>query len=219
MLISRFEIFDVSTAMAGNQLLQGEFLEKSLRMFEDVSDALDAHGVRFWLEGGTLLGVVREQRLLPWDTDIDLATTLDQAEPLRRALASLRKSGYRITVRNHAANEPPFPENKPRIVKIRDRRLWFFRGELLLDLFIKFRHEDRYYWAVGRGDNRVCMSSPAHFYDELVPIEFNGREYLRPKDIDNYLTYRYGNWKTPVKSWDCFKDDRAINENQEFMQG
>jgi hypothetical protein len=27
---------------------------------------------------------------------------------------------------------------------------------------------------------------------------------------DAYLTYRYGEWKTPIKDWDTANDDKAL---------
>ena len=37
----------------------------------DVAKSLDILSVKYWLEGGTLLGIKRESRLLPWDNDLD----------------------------------------------------------------------------------------------------------------------------------------------------
>jgi len=40
---------------------------------EDSSRLLKDNGINFWVCHGTLLGIVRENRILPWDSDIDLA--------------------------------------------------------------------------------------------------------------------------------------------------
>ena len=58
--------------MAGKATLTGETLRKSIIMLQHVTAMLDRMNIEYCLECGTLLGIVREQRLLPWDTDMDL---------------------------------------------------------------------------------------------------------------------------------------------------
>jgi len=43
------------------------------KVFIDVCELLDKNGINFWICHGTLLGIIREDRLLPWDHDIDSA--------------------------------------------------------------------------------------------------------------------------------------------------
>jgi len=37
-----------------------------------VIELLDTHKIHYWVTDGTLLGIIRENRLLPWDSDIDV---------------------------------------------------------------------------------------------------------------------------------------------------
>ena len=34
---------------------------------------METASIPYWLEGGTLLGIIRENRLLPWDNDMDIS--------------------------------------------------------------------------------------------------------------------------------------------------
>ena len=43
------------------------------KIFHEVSRMLQKQHVNFWVCHGTLLGIIREGRLLPWDHDIDFA--------------------------------------------------------------------------------------------------------------------------------------------------
>ena len=43
------------------------------QVFVSVCNLLDTNKINFWVCHGTLLGIIRESRLLPWDHDIDFA--------------------------------------------------------------------------------------------------------------------------------------------------
>ena len=36
-----------------------------------VKEVLDEHNIEFWLECGTLLGAVRDSKIMPWEHDLD----------------------------------------------------------------------------------------------------------------------------------------------------
>ena len=79
----------------------------------------------------------------------------------------------------------------------------------LLDIFIKKKDEGKYFWVVGI-KNPVLKSVDAKFYDERTTIDFKGHKYFIPKDYEEYLTCRYGDWKIPQKEWNFKTDDKAI---------
>ena len=43
------------------------------KMLISVAELLDKNSILYHLEGGTLLGIVRDKDLLPWDNDIDIS--------------------------------------------------------------------------------------------------------------------------------------------------
>lgn len=193
--------------MSGHHKLEGKNLKIALKMLHNITDVLDKHQIPYWLEGGTLLGIIRENRLLPWDNDMDISIKEEYAQKLEIALKDLK---YRVRYKEFEKDDMPFKSGIKRLYKIRNNRFFFFRGTVTLDIFIKFRFEDKYFWQIGG-----CKKSvPAHFYDELGSIEFNDKKYLIPQLFDEYLTHRYGDWTIPVKEWNTFKDDKALGEKQ-----
>ena len=68
--------------MAYNIRLEGKNLEIAERMLSRIAHILDRCEITYWLEGGTLLGIRRENRLLPWDDDIDVSMMVDQNSKL-----------------------------------------------------------------------------------------------------------------------------------------
>jgi len=47
-----------------------------------VVDILNTHKISYWLTDGTLLGIVRENRILPWDLDIDIAVWKSEVQKI-----------------------------------------------------------------------------------------------------------------------------------------
>ena len=43
------------------------------KVFKEVCELLSKNNINYWICHGTLLGIIREGRLLPWDHDIDFA--------------------------------------------------------------------------------------------------------------------------------------------------
>ncbi|MCK5147136.1 LicD family protein [bacterium] len=195
--------------MAGRAELVGENLVISLKILHDVTTVLDKASIPYWLEGGTLLGVIREQRLLPWDNDMDISLDKKYQWKLLGILWKLVWKGYRVTVKYYQQSIYPFKKREVRIIKIRNYAAPFRKGDAVLDIFLKRNVDDQFYWTVG-DKNQVLKSSPATFGNELGIVEFNGKHYSIPADFDAYLTFRYGDWNKQVKTWDFKKDDLAI---------
>ena len=70
--------------------------EDLLRVLNEVKSLLDKEKIPFWLEAGTLLGAIRDKKIIPWDTDIDLAAfKTDFPDSRKRKLAQyLEKKGF-----------------------------------------------------------------------------------------------------------------------------
>lgn len=189
--------------MAGKNRLEGKNEAIALKMLKDVTDLLDINNIEYWLEGGTLLGVIRENRLLPWDNDLDISIKEKDANKL---IHVVKKLNYRVRFREFEKDDAPFKKGIKRLIKISNKKFIFFKGEVTLDIFIKFEKENEFFWQVGTKKKSV----PAYFYKELIKYNFNSKEYLVPQLYEEYLTHRYGDWKTPVKEWNTFTDDKAI---------
>ena len=68
----------------------------SLKIFDDMKTILDKHNIAFWLDSGTLLGIVRDKKIIEWDDDIDLAIMYTNS--IRFLLSELYELGYNVFI-------------------------------------------------------------------------------------------------------------------------
>jgi len=179
--------------------LTGENATIALGLLEEASAVLTSHRIGFCVDSGTLLGIVRENRLLPWDNDLDFSVFAPEKAAMDLALEEFRARGFEVQVLKLKQDLGPLRRGTLRLCKIT-------RQEVLLDLIVKYPHEDFHYWVIWG----TLKRAPAHFYEPLSELAFGGVTYPVPGRLDEYLTYRYGDWRTPKKTWDIRKDDGAI---------
>ena len=75
------------------QLLEAIILKKFVTICEE-------HGLRYWLDYGTLLGAVRHKGFVPWDDDVDTGMPREDVDRLIEILKD--DPEYRVTVRYDA---------------------------------------------------------------------------------------------------------------------
>ena len=201
--------------MSGSLRLEGEVLKVATKMLHVAVDIFKKSGLEYIVETGTLLGIVRENRLLPWDNDVDFTVTEDQEEKLLSLKWKFIMKGYRFRIKRFKKDVGPFKKGSVRVVKITTRRFIFFKKYGLIDIFIKRTLEndkDNYYWTFAV-KNPVLKSTPRRFYDERSTLVFQNKEISCPKDYEGYLKYYYGDdWRTPVKKWDFRLSDDCKTE-------
>lgn len=176
----------------------------ALELLDNVADVFDKFGVRYWLDFGTLLGIVREDRILPWDTDMDISVMEeDQDKVASLVLPELKRRGYRTYTRVYKQDDEVLPQGRVRAFRARNNRLGFLRGYVKIDIFVMYEKDNFLYWYELGAKHKV----PANTLQQFDTIKFNGREYTKPKDHDAHLTYHYGDWRTPNKEFDSRVDN------------
>jgi hypothetical protein len=133
---------------------------------------LDAAGVVWWVMDGTCLSLVRSGRMERWQEDVDVGVW-DIAE----ATGVLRRAGWQ---------DAEFAPNQ-------------FKSTGKLDVAGHRRDGDR---VMVDYLNGVTYAFSAHLFDGFGTVRAFGREFLTPHPVDEYLTEHYGDWRTPVKTWD-----------------
>lgn len=194
--------------------LTGKNLTIACKLLKDVTTILEKKNVWYCLDGGTLLGIVRENRLLPWDKDLDICITEHECPTVRKLAWNFRAHGYWVRVRRIKRNLSPFKRGDVRVIRVRNRKRHLVAGPVKLDIFVKYPIGDVYSWIEGYTGKEIVKSVPGKYLKQVSQTEFDGKYYYIPYHLDDYLTYRYGDWHTPQEEWDHLKEDRAINREQ-----
>ncbi len=170
-----------------------------------VAASLRDMGVVHWLEGGSLLGAVREQgALLDWEDDIDISVLLDGDMTWERLAAGLAERGAR-----DGYFVDPF-ENKGFVsISFDPPKRWPFRwernrlrGEIRADIAI-YRPAISYGEAVlQRGSHKGAMPAtesggygvPREIVLPILTVPFLGADVSCPNQPEAYLRVLYGDF-------------------------
>jgi len=194
--------------------LTGNNLKKANDMLFNIASLLDENNIIYHLEGGTLLGIVRDNALLPWDHDIDISIPSSEVDKFLALKNELSKS-YKIRLHYFEKNSAIFIKDNLRIIKVKYYFSSFLKGilpiffrkyDIVLDIFVKYSDENDTYWEAA-GKN---MKVSSKYYKSYEIVNFNGFAYKVPNNYKDYLTHKYGDWSQVVKEWDCSKDEKTI---------
>ena len=148
------------------------------------AEALTEAGAQWWVAYGTLLGLVREGRLLPHDNDLDFAV-LAGADP-RRVAGAMERRGFR-RVREEEWQGRPSKQK-------------FMLGPVLVDVFYLERRGDGFadYNLFGR----QSVLRGTHPAVSLEMRRLAGLDLPVPADTEGYLRHLYGpGWRERARVW------------------
>lgn len=183
--------------------------ETALAMMDD---ALAATGPHSFISQGTLLGAIRDGDFIKDDHDVDIAILREHWHP--KMVQALRARGFRVTNIPHHGKNPPsdIVERKAQrwmakyIGPVQHGCLSLLRGRNHVDLAIwsrGVRYGDTYRyaenpWVPGRS---VLHRVPADLLESFANMTFLGREVRVPERAEEFLTWMYDEWRTPVEDW------------------
>ena len=193
--------------MAYDVKLEGKNMKIAERMLKNIVKICKHCNINSSLEAGTLLGIFRENRLLPWDNDLDLSVLSNESNKFENLIKTLKKSNYRVKVRYFLKDNAPFKKGDIRVIKIRESFfLGLIKGNICLEIFVLYPMDNKFYWKVG--NKKACV--PDKFFKSYSKINFQNQKYLIPNHTEDYLKYRYGDWNKQKKKWDSLNDDFSL---------
>lgn len=146
-----------------------------------VFERLDESGVRYWLDGGSLLGAMRIGDILSWDYDVDIGINRDDITRCDNLVKAKNKQyidnkGY---VWEKATEGEFFRVHFSKINRLYANIFPFVarNGTMTKDMWFT-SHKN--------------MEFPEHYLHPMSSIEFLGRQVPSPNNIRDFLELKYG---------------------------
>ena len=181
--------------------------ETCLESVNKIIDILESIGEKPFLEGGTLLGMYREGKLIEFDYDADIGIIIDNSKYTNKQ----NMKNYVNKIIRLILADSSFKS----IIVCDDEDYYY-----LLNIFdTHMNHIDLSFFYKNffnePNNNSLYTGCPSAFTPllwecsnfNLVRQNFAGKEYWVPDDTEKYLIENYGeNWRTPIKSFSNYEN-------------
>jgi lipopolysaccharide cholinephosphotransferase len=172
----------------------------------DVLSVFKKYNVRAFLSYGAVLGAVREKDFIKWDDDIDL-DVIDKID-----LKTRKEIGGTLGDLGFRTQPICFNVfNRMEMVAMGDRQETRYDGDGETGIIVCERNfKFSIFFYKKEGNEYVCtpklggmklISNLARFYDIPDRVKLHGETFITPGPLKEYLTYVYGDWKTPKKNF------------------
>ncbi len=171
-----------------------------------IVDILEEQNITYFIDHGTLLGIIRDGDLIPWDSDIDISVLEDDID---RAIESILNG------------IPHMPMNE----ELKWTSLIYYDNNSISNsIEISFNSNNNIgikkfpisiksiSFENGLAIQRITYAPEYHFKAQQY-VNYKGRRLAVPYDYEKYLTFHYGEWRKPKKDsdWMDINNHRQTN--------
>lgn len=161
------------------------------RVLQHVCPFLEQRGIACYVDHGTLIGLVREDRIMPWDDDIDLSVAYTDRQRLYDCVAEL--------VATMPDNERMHWKTDLIYNNIDEVIALFFTVEDPVGDRHPFNAGISFFVFESGLATEAINWAPAYHYAGGEWIDTSLGRFRAPNDYKAYLTLHYGEWQTPVR--------------------
>ena len=163
----------------------------ALDILKDLTSTFKSFHLNYFLDFGTLLGMIRDQALIKWDDDIDISCYSYDFEKVLVAVESfILKTNNEYQTWEYAI---VYNDDKVSNITLLFDNKFSKPLKFSIDIWLIYFEEDRAIQLMNKCGKK--------FFDGCDKIIINNFEYAIPKFVDEYLTLLYGNWQVPEKNY------------------
>lgn len=156
------------------------------KMLSDSKIILDKHDIKYFIAGAALLGAIRENDLIKWERGLPLM--VDSRQAIKKQSVLIKDFGKSFTIGKCFS-------------KVENWKIRMYRDFEGIKYFIEivghYKKGNEYL----RKLKRKIKIIPSEFYDKpFKQIEIRGVKYNIPYNSEKFLTWVYGDWRTPIRS-------------------
>ena len=160
-----------------------------------ICDILDKLNIRYFLQGGLLLGAMRNDDFIPWDWDAELSVFTDEITPkIELLINEISISGFTI---NKYVKE---------LSHLKIDFIGILPKEVTGYTIMAWNHDKikKIFW-------RNKFKIPDHFLLNMKKIKLFDRYHLVQTPPEKFLEHQYGDWKKPLQT-----SNKYIYLNKEY---
>lgn len=208
-----------------------------------ITSTFQKNNIKHWVDQGTLLGLIRDGKLIEHDKDIDFSIWDEDIAKLEKVIPDIKREGYKLRILQYKEYKfkykfiPPSSDDDLRTLDInvyyKAKGLFAWSSQPYIinknSFFYKVvRKAMLLYWtriATNVKIDKIPWSIisetftwwiPAMHFEQIIFDERN--KVFIPKNYEEHLKLHFGNWKIPVKRWDFINDDKALKHtNPEIL--
>lgn len=178
--------------------------EVIMKDLNDVMSVFAKYNVRAFLAYGAVIGAVREKDFIKWDNDIDIDVVdkidIRTRKAIGNTLGQLGFMALEISFNVFGSMEMTAMGQNGECRYDGDEETGIIVCKRNFNFSIFFYKEE--------GEEYVCtpkkyavklISNLKKFYVKPDTVKLHGKKFICPAPIREYLTYMYGDWKTPKR--------------------
>jgi hypothetical protein len=143
---------------------------------------LEHNEIPYWVADGTLLGIYRDERLIPHDTDIDFYLT--EGVDVESLIEGMTRAGFVLGRKMSRSG-------------LHYQIIFYCSTQTIIDFCIWHNRQDGFLYWEGP-EIKSARRQPEYFFLTCTRIEWNGFGFNTFRDTEDWLVFTYGeDWIVP----------------------